>query len=153
LAAAKVARAPKEVLSALADFFAADRRRYQNAAKGDRYLDLSTEARTLLAAVRTGLSTDVPGRIVRVLADADRVLAERDELDRKLASAPAEDAIATLAAKRAEAQDTLAEAERVLKTLEAESDRVTREHEAKWNEYTGLMDKSVDEQHEQQAVE
>lgn len=153
MSTATAAQASKQVIAALAEFLAADREHYERAANTESYLNLSTEAQTMLRGVRASLGAEVPARIARLLAEAGCLIGAVDALDNKLASAPAEDLIAGLAAERRQAQDSRAQAAHALRVAEAEAERIVREHEQKWDVYARLLGESIDEQHEHQAVQ
>jgi len=152
LAVAEAAGATRKVLGALAELFEADRRRYERSTEASTYLGLSTEARTTLGTVRAALRAEVPGRIARLLQDTERLILELDGLDRKLASVPAEEAIAHLAANRAKAQAELDRAQSTLRSLEEDLERAVRGHENSWDKYSRLMKENVKGQVEQQAL-
>lgn len=152
LKAAESSGASRKVLDALAELFTADRRRYEGAAAASAYLGLTTEARQMLGTVREALRAETPGRIRRRLEDASRLIDEIDNIDRKLASVPAEDTIADLAEKRSQTRAELERARVTLQALEADLDRTKREHEHRWDQYSRRMKEDVDEQVEQQTI-
>ena len=152
LAVAETAGATRKVLGALADMFAADRRRYESSAEASTYLSLSTEARSMLGTLRTTLSAEVPGRIKRLLHDAGRLIQQLDGLDRQLASVPDEETIADLASNRTKARAELDRVQSTLRGLESDLERTTREHEHRWDKYSRLMKENVSEQAEQQSL-
>ncbi|MFO0760868.1 MAG: DNA sulfur modification protein DndD [Byssovorax sp.] len=152
LAAAKAAGATRKVLDALHELFAADRTRHASTGQTAGYLHLTAEARASLAGVRASLHGDAPSRIARKIQICEHLLAELDAIDRKLASVPAEETIADLAEQRTRARDDLSAAQRKLREIEQDLDRVSREHDHRWDKYTRLMKKNVEEQAEQQAL-
>jgi DNA sulfur modification protein DndD len=127
LEAVRKAGAQENVLRSLREFLSEDRTRRQRITRGGHYLELSTEAQASLAAVMTILGDEAKVRIRELIAQAERLEQEVDGLDRKLERAPKEeDAIAKAAAERAEAQKALDEAQRAIRDIDDEADRVGR---------------------------
>lgn len=145
--AARKAGAPDPVLRALREFLSEDRARRQRAARGERYLELSTEAHGVLANVMTLLGDDTKARIRLLIAQADRLEQEIDGLDRKLERAPKEeDAIAKAAAERAEAKHAFEQAERTIRDIDAEADRVGRDLISLTRKKESALETSVEEE-------
>lgn len=152
LQVAREAGAQRKVLDALSALFAADRHRYEHPAGTPGHLGLSTEARHVVEGVRAALRAEVPGRIARQLQEVARLVLELDGLDRRLASVPAEETIAALTEKRAQARAELERAKATLRALEADRERAVREHEQKRDLHARLMTKSRDRQTAHEAV-
>jgi DNA sulfur modification protein DndD len=152
LAAAERAGATRKVLAALGDLFAEDRRRYDAPGGAPAYLELSTEARAVLSTVRAAASAELPERLRRLVEGVDRLVAELDAAERKLASVPEEDAIAALAERRDAAKQDHARAEGALRVVEAELDQITREYDHKLEAYARRLKKDVDEHGATDAV-
>jgi DNA sulfur modification protein DndD len=152
LGAAEAAGASGRVLAALADLFETGRRRRNALESAPAYLDLSTEARASLAALRPELRAGAQHRLRRLVEHAERHASARAEAERMLARTPETDAIAGLASQRALAKEALARTEHALGAIEAELDRVVREHERGWDAYARRLTASVSEQIEGQAV-
>lgn len=128
LETARKAGATEKLLQTLRDFLTEDRTRRTRAQQEGFYLDLSTEGHAALAAVQALLGPEAKERIRKLIAQADRLEIEIEDLDRKLARAPKqEDAIAKLAAERAEAQNAVEQAERAIREIDETADRVNRE--------------------------
>jgi DNA sulfur modification protein DndD len=124
---ARRAGASEKVLSALHDFLAADLERHTRIKHEGHYLELSTEGHAMLAAVMLSLGDEAKTRISQRIAQAERLQLEIVELERRLQRAPAQDAIAKLAAERSEAQAALDKAQRTLRDLDETAERVNRE--------------------------
>ena len=153
LAAAESAGASRKVIKALIELFDDDRRGRARGGESPPYLLLSTEARGVLGAARAALSGDLPPRLRKLLSEAEVLLEKQASLTRKRESAPDDEAIATLARTRDEAQAKRAGAEVALRAVEAERERVTREHEHKADKWKRLADKAADERLEEQAAQ
>jgi DNA sulfur modification protein DndD len=82
----------------------------------------------------------------------DRLVAELDAAERKLASVPEKDAIAALAERRDAAKQDHARAEGALRVVEAELDQITREYDHKLEAYARRLKKDVDEHGATDAV-
>jgi DNA sulfur modification protein DndD len=152
LAAAEAAGASRALLASLRDLLASDRGRYEAPASASSYLGLSREARALLARVREDLSAEVPARVRRLVGEADRLLAALDEADRKLASTPQDEAVESLAGQRDAAREQLAQAEVAVRAVEAEIERVRREHAHKSDAYARRLEKGLEAEGEADAA-
>jgi DNA sulfur modification protein DndD len=146
LAVAEAAGATRKVLGALAELFSVDRR-----PEGSPGLGLSTEARGELANVRISLCAEVSGRIARLLEETAQLIVERDELDRRLAGVPAEEAIVALKADCAHAREQLERARGTLRAVEADLERTIHEEGHRWDQYRRLLTKNVEEGVERQS--
>jgi DNA sulfur modification protein DndD len=153
LAAAEAAGATQEVLGALAELFARDRRheRSASASPGLGLSPLGTQARSLLVSMRTSLRTEVPARIARLLGETERLIVERDGVDRRLAGVPAEEMIAALSADRARAGEELERTRARLRALDVDVERTLREEDHRRDQYRRLLTKNVEEQVERQS--
>lgn len=128
LDAAKKAGATDSVLRALREFLSADRSRLQAAANGDRYLELSAEGHAILTSVVALIGDDAKARIRSLIGQAEKLEQEIEGLERKLERAPKEeDAIAKAATERAEAKQAFEQAERAIRDIDEEADKVSRE--------------------------
>lgn len=124
---ARKAGAGDKVIAALRAFLEADLDRHARARTEGHYLELSTEGHSALTTVRMWFGEETTDRIRHRIAQADRLEVEIEDLDRRLERAPAQDAIAKLAAERTEAQTALDQAHRALRELEETAERVNRE--------------------------
>jgi DNA sulfur modification protein DndD len=102
-------------------------------------------------SVQTSLRTEVPGRITYLLQETERLIVERDSLDRRLAGVPAEETIAASMADRAQARQELEHARGTQRALEASLDRAIREEDHGWEQVRRLLTKSVEEDLERQS--
>lgn len=147
LEAARKAGAQESVLRALREFLSDDRSRRQRAARGERYLELTTEGQAALAGVFALLADDAKSRIVQLITQADRLEVDVDALDRKLERAPKEeDAIAKAAAARTEAQQVFEQARRAVADIDDQADRVSRELVAKMRLKEKALETSVEQE-------
>lgn len=145
--AARKAGAPDNVLRALREFLSEDRARRQRAARGERYLELTTEGHAALASVTGLLGDETKGRIRQLIAQADRLEQEIDGLDRKLERAPKEeDAIAKAAMERTDAKQAVEQAERTIRDIDEDADRVGRDLIAATRKKESALETSVEEE-------
>lgn len=145
--AARKAGAPDDVVRALREFLSEDRARRQRAARGERYLELTTEGHAALASVVALLGDETKARIRQLIAQADRLEQEIDGLDRKLERAPKEeDAIAKAAAERADAKQAFEQAERLIRDIDDEAERVGRDLITMTRKKETALENSVEEE-------
>ncbi|HRI66097.1 MAG TPA: DNA sulfur modification protein DndD [Polyangium sp.] len=154
LDAARKAGAPDHVVKALREYFNEDRERRKRAARGERYLDLSTEGYAALGSVMTLLGDETKERIRHLITQAERLEEEIEGLNRKLDRAPKEeDAIAKAAEERAEAKQAFEQAERAIRDIDEEADRVGRDLITLTRKKETALETSVEEERAARMVQ
>jgi DNA sulfur modification protein DndD len=80
-----------------------------------------------------------------LLAEAEKLASELERLDRALASSPDKDSVASLADGREDAVSELRRAEGAYHAVSEELERAQREKDRRWEAYTKLIERDVDD--------
>jgi DNA sulfur modification protein DndD len=153
LEAAKRAGATNAVLAALREFLRAERASLEDRAKSRSPALMSNEAQTALHSLRSRSLTEARALSALLLKESDDLQAEIDRLDRMLASAPDQEALAVISHELSAAREALSRAEASLHVSEEEARRLEQTHKQKWDAYEKRMHKDVDEQFRELSAE
>lgn len=146
------AGASARVLDALAEFFAADRKRRARVRKSEPSFKLGSDAVDAVLAARGVLRSGLVDQIARQLKHVARLQIELQRLERQLASAPDAEAIAGLASNAAAAREEVAAQRREVEVLDEQLAGTSKEHESKLAALTRLVERSVEKRYRQEEA-
>ena len=134
--------APQELTRWLTDYLKKDRADRAGGATTEPYLELSSDAHTVLTMV-PGALRDARERARTLMTELDKQRAALDQLDRHLAAVPSSDAIAALQEERDQARERVAAARARRKGLESELERTRNLHKQKKSKLGRLLEKKA----------
>ena len=141
-----------QVVQSLDRHLAADRRRRApKGAHAEPQLRLESEAMNELTVALT-VSGELKASLEAGLREHGEAQSALAKIERQLASAPDREALSKIFQARAEAMELAARAEERLRAIDTDLEKVSREHEAKWNAFTRSMESAVHEQFEREAT-
>ena len=152
LAEARTQGVPQAPFSSLVRFLRKDRKKYAQAAKGKRYLNLNPEIRENLHVLRGSAFSDVQERISRLLEGADVLQSSLVMVERKLVSIPSRDGLSDLIEKRRKISLALEEAKTKIAVFDAEINRVDRERERKQSSLAAQIERTVKAEFEHESI-
>lgn len=152
LSVARAHGADASVIAALQSFFDVEERARAEQAKQTGYLALNAEARADLTAIQRTLAAEAKARAHKLIAAHDALTTAIDDLERRLTSAPEEDAIADLARARDLAIEARARAEHALGAAEAELERVKADLAHRETALAKRLDEAIDQHTETQTT-
>ncbi|HKQ05756.1 MAG TPA: DNA sulfur modification protein DndD [Blastocatellia bacterium] len=144
--------ADKGIINAAKRFLVKDRSRRVATKEGGCYLNLSVEDIESLRLLQTKVLPDIQIHVDELLQQAEGLQAALIDLDRKLASIPAEDTVAHLIESREKARAAIDESRRRLEIFGLEIERVKRERDQKNASLIAQIEKAVEQDFEQEDI-
>lgn len=154
LEVAKSYKIPRTALDALVAFLGEDRKRRSSSSENvAAYLQLSVDGRQDLRDLRSVVLAQAHKQIEGLLLQANELQSHLIDLERKLASVPAEDFIVEVTAKRRTAQTEADEVRAGLAEIDAEIKRINELREQKHSKMVAQIEKAVEGQFESEDAQ
>lgn len=150
--AAELAGASRELLTTISGFLSADRARRRTSASAT--FSVNEDAQDQLTRLLTGGElAEARAQSVRLLAEYESLAGELDVLDRQLAATPDDEAIASIVKELEAARQEVMRAEALLLLLEERLATADQERSQRWDAYTKLLDRDVDDEFRDKEAE
>lgn len=150
---AKRAGAPSAVLARLERYLLQDRENRQPTSSDAPSIHLSEQADRDLAKLRETLLSEAQASSSVLISAVDSLIQELAQVDRTLAMMPDEEALSGVVRELEEARKVLLKAEAELQVAEDEVERLKQERDRKWEAYTKLVERDVDERFRQDEAD
>jgi DNA sulfur modification protein DndD len=150
---AKRAGTPSAVLARLERYLLQDRENRKPSSAEAPSIHLSEQADRDLARLRETLLSEAQASSSVLISAVDSLIQELAQVDRTLAMMPDEEALSGVVRELEEARKVLLKAEAELQVAEDEVERLKQERDRKWEAYTKLVERDVDDRFRQDEAD
>jgi DNA sulfur modification protein DndD len=150
---AKQAGTPSAVLTRLERYLLQDRKKREPSHSEGPNIHLTEQADRDLARLRETLLSETQASSSVLLDEVDSLTQELTRVDRTLEMMPDEEALSGLVRQLEEARKVLLKAEAELQVAEEEVKRLAQERSRKWEAYTKLVERDVDDRFRQDEAD
>lgn len=144
LETAKLHGASDSLVKTLKTFLSADREARAMAADMSCYLHMPFQSRDQLQSLQRSVFAEVRGQNNKALTAIDSLKSTLADLDRKLTRIPDRDALAHLIEEQRQARGAVDEGEKQFNVVDAELERVIRDHEQKQARLVAAIEQAVE---------